>query len=128
MAKAELVAVSGIHETTGYAHAWRVDNLLFISGQVAVNPQDEIVGKGDIRAQAEQAFANLQTVLSAAGLTIRDVVKLTTLCTERSGIPAIREVRQRVFGGHTPASTLMIVAGLASPDLLVEIEAIAAVP
>jgi enamine deaminase RidA (YjgF/YER057c/UK114 family) len=53
---------------------------------------------------------------------------LTTLCTDRAGIPAIREVRQRVFGTHRPASTLMVVARLASPDLLVEIEAVAVIP
>jgi len=95
---------------------------------MTIDPQGELVGKGDMRAQAEQAFANLQAVLAASGATVRDVVKLTTLCTERSGIPALREIRQRVFGTHTPASTLMIVAGLASPDLLVEIEAVAVRP
>jgi enamine deaminase RidA (YjgF/YER057c/UK114 family) len=128
MARPELIPVSGIHQPTNYAHAWRVGNLLLISGQVALNPDGELVGRGDVRAQAEQAFTNLQTVLAAAGATVRDVVKITILCTDRGGVPAIREARARVFGTHTPASTLMVVAGLASPDLLVEIEAVAAIP
>ncbi|MDR7519821.1 MAG: RidA family protein [Armatimonadota bacterium] len=128
MAKAEMVPVSGIHPTRGYAHAWRLGDLLFISGQVALNAQGELVGRGDVRAQAEQVFANLRTILGAVGATLRDVVKLTTLCTDPAGIPAIREVRSREFGDHAPASTLVVVAGLASPDYLLEIEAIAVIP
>ncbi|HEY6104020.1 MAG TPA: RidA family protein [bacterium] len=128
MSGAEMISVGGIHQPTSYAHAWRAGDLLFISGQVALNPQGEVVGKGDMRAQTEQAFANLQAVLRAAGATIANVVKLTTLCTDQAGIPAIREVRQRIFGAHRPASTLMVVAGLASRDLLVEIEAVAVIP
>jgi enamine deaminase RidA (YjgF/YER057c/UK114 family) len=128
MSEAELVSVSGIHSTRGYAHAWRVGNLLFVSGQVALNVEGEVVGRGDMAAQAEQVFANLGTVLGAAGATFRDIVKLTTLCTDAAGIPKIRDARARVLGDHTPASTLMVVAGLASPDYLLEIEAVAVVP
>ncbi len=128
MFKAELVPVSGIHPTRGYAHAWRVGDLLFISGQVAMNAQGELVGRGDIGAQAEQVFANLGTVLGAAGATFRDIIKMTTLCTDAAGIPRIREARTRALGDHTPASTLMVVAGLASPDYLLEIEAVAVIP
>jgi enamine deaminase RidA (YjgF/YER057c/UK114 family) len=127
MSVAELVPVSGIHIPRGYAHAWRVGNLLFISGQVALNVQGEIVGRGDMGAQAEQVFANLGTVLGAVGATFRDIVKMTTLCTDPAGIPKIREARAKALGDHTPASTLMVVAGLASPDFLLEIEAVAVV-
>ncbi len=128
MSNAKLVPVSGIHPTRGYAHAWRAGSLLFISGQVAMNQQDEVVGRGDMGAQAEQVFANLRAVLGAAGATFRDIIKLTTLCTDPAGIPKIREARARALGDHTPASTLMVVAGLASPDYLVEIEAVAVIP
>ena len=128
MSNAQLVPVNGIHPTRGYAHAWRVGNLLFISGQVAMNAQGELVGRGDVGAQADQVFANLRTVLGAVGATFRDVVKLTTLCTDQVGIPKIREARARALGDHTPASTLIVVAGLASPDYLLEIEAVAVIP
>ncbi len=128
MSVAQMVSVSGIHPTRGYAHAWRVGNLLFISGQVAMNAQGELVGRGDTGAQAAQVFTNLRTVLAAAGATFRNIVKLTTLCTDPAGIPAIREARARALGDHTPASTLTVVAGLASPDYLVEIEAVAVIP
>jgi enamine deaminase RidA (YjgF/YER057c/UK114 family) len=128
MAKAQLISVAGTHPTRGYAHAWRAGDLLFISGQVAMNAQGEVVGRGDTGAQAEQVFANLKKVLAAAGATFRDVIKLTILCTDPAGIPAIREARNRALEGHTPASTLMVVAGLASSDYLVEIEAVAVVP
>jgi enamine deaminase RidA (YjgF/YER057c/UK114 family) len=128
MSSAEPVAVAGIHPTRGYAHAWRVGRLLFISGQVAMNAQGELIGRGDMGAQATQIFANLGTVLRAAGATFRDVIKLTILCTDQSRIPEIREARGRALGDHTPTSTLMVVAGLASPDYLVEIEAVAVIP
>jgi enamine deaminase RidA (YjgF/YER057c/UK114 family) len=128
MPRAQLVSVPGAHSTRGYAHAWRAGDLLFISGQVAMNPQGEVVGRGDMGAQAEQVFANLGRVLDAAGAAFRHVIKLTILCTDPAGIPAIREARNRALDGHTPASTLMVVAGLASPDYLVEVEAIAALP
>ena len=128
MSKASVVPVAGIHATRGYSHAWRVGDLLFISGQVALSPEGEIVGRGDMRAQAAQVFANLRAVLGAAGATFRDVIKLTILCTDSGGIPAIREARERALEGHQPASTLLVVAGLASPDYLVEIEAVAVAP
>ena len=97
---------------------------LFISGQVGVHA-DGRVGK-DAREQAEIAWANIQAILASAGMTVRDIVKLTTYSTAPDHLKALREVRERVLAGHKPASTLLIVAGLAQPQWLVEIEAYAA--
>jgi reactive intermediate/imine deaminase len=118
-----------VHPTTGYSHAVRMGDLVFVSGQVATNPAGELVGKGDIRAQTEQVFANLQAVLEAAGSGLDRVGKLTVLVVRLEDRPVIGEIRNRLFApfGYVPASTLAVVASLANPDWLVEIEAVAAI-
>lgn len=120
---------STVHPTTGYSHAVRMGDLVFVSGQVAMTPAGEVVGKGDVRAQTEQVFANLQAVLEATGSGLDRVGKLTVLAMRLEDRPVIGEIRNRLFApfGYLPASTFAVVASLAIPDLLVEIEAVAAV-
>ena len=115
------------NRTLGYSQAVRVGDLLFVSGQVSVNEKGETVGLGDIKAQAEQVFKNLRTVVEAGGSELGLVAKMTVLATSLDYLLAIREARLRVFGpiGRYPASTFMVVAGLAKPEYLVEIEAVA---
>jgi len=79
-------------------------------------------------AQIEQIWRNILGCLAAAGMGPQDLVKVTVLLTRAEDIPVAREIRQRMLQGAEPASTLMIVAGLASPQFLAEIEAIAAAP
>jgi 2-iminobutanoate/2-iminopropanoate deaminase len=116
-----------VHPTTGYSHAVRMGDLIFVSGQVAMTPAGELVGKGDIRAQTEQVFANLKAVLEAAGSGLDRVGKITVLAVRLEDRPVIGEIRNRVFApfGYVPASTFAVVASLANPDWLVEIEAVA---
>lgn len=98
---------------------------LTVSGQVGVTPDGKIAE--GIAAQADQAWKNIVAILKAAGMGLEDVVKVTTFLTSKDYIPAAREVRGRYqVDGYRPASTLLIVAGLAAPDYLVEIEATAA--
>ena len=75
----ELINPSTVHEPTGYSHAARAGNLLYISGQVAVSPDGQVVGKGDIAAQARQVFSNLRAVLKDQGADLGRVFKMTTL-------------------------------------------------
>jgi enamine deaminase RidA (YjgF/YER057c/UK114 family) len=102
-------------------------DLIFVAGQVAIDPEGNLVGKGDIRQQTEQVFRNLEAVLIAAGSNMSKVGKLTVLTTNIEYRSTIHELRSRIFGrvGHFPASTLAVVKSLASPDWLVEIEAVA---
>ena len=79
-------------------------------------------------AQLEQAFANVFAVLQAAGMDKSHLVKLTILLTSSDQVALYRTVRDRLLEGAAVASTLLIVAGLASPDFLVELEAVAAAP
>jgi enamine deaminase RidA (YjgF/YER057c/UK114 family) len=97
---------------------------LHVSGQVGVTPEGKVADGAE--AQIEQAWRNVLSVLEAAGIGPHDLVKVTTLLLDRADLPTARAVRERMLQGAEPASTLMIVAGLASPDWLVEIEAIAA--
>jgi len=97
---------------------------LHISGQVGVTPAGKTLEGAD--AQIEQAWRNLLAVLEAAGMGPRDLVKVTIFLLDRAHLQISREIRDRMLQGAAPASTLLIVNGLASPDWLVEIEAIAA--
>ncbi|QDU31955.1 Enamine/imine deaminase [Anatilimnocola aggregata] len=104
---------------------------IYISGQVAVDAQGQVVGKGDMRAQAEQAFRNVQIALTAAGATFADVVKtsLFVVGLKPEHVPAIREVRARYVSATTPpTSTLVGVSALVGTEWLIEIEAVAVLP
>jgi 2-iminobutanoate/2-iminopropanoate deaminase len=105
-----------------------VGNLIFVSGQVARNAAGETVGKGDIRAQTRQTLENVKAVLEAAGATMDDIVKVTVFVTDVSHLTAIHEVRAEYFKRDYPASTLVEVKSLVSPELMIEIEAIAVTP
>lgn len=116
-----------------YSQAILVESgkLLFVSGQVSVNAQGEIVGKGDLRAQTKQVFENLKTVLAASGATFEQVVKLTyfVVSSHKDGIGVVREVRTSYLPTTTPpASTFLYVEGLYDPNILIEIEAVAVLP
>jgi 2-iminobutanoate/2-iminopropanoate deaminase len=100
--------------------------LIFVSGQVARNAAGETVGQGDIRAQTRQALENVKAVLEAAGATMDDIVKVTVFVTDVRHLAAIHEVRAEYFRQDYPASTLVEVKSLVSPELMIEIEAIAA--
>jgi 2-iminobutanoate/2-iminopropanoate deaminase len=115
---------------TGYTHIVEVTGpvkTIYISGQIAFDKDGNVVGAGDMKAQADQVFKNLEAALAAAGATFADVVKMNTYVTDMEKAPAVREVRARYFGETTPASTLVQVARLARPELMLEIEVIAAV-
>lgn len=109
---------------TRYSHAALVSGphrRLVISGQVGQAPDGSVPADG--AAQIAQAYANLQAVLAGHGMGIADVVKTTAFLTDRALIPAYRAARDALFATHAPASTLLVVAGLADPRWLVEIEA-----
>jgi reactive intermediate/imine deaminase len=119
-----------LSKPTGYTHIVEVSGaakMVYISGQIAFDAQGNVVGAGDMKAQAEQVFKNLDAALTAAGAKFSDIVKMNTYITDMDKAPAVREVRARYFGDTTPASTFVKVAGLVRPDLMLEIEVIAAV-
>ena len=102
--------------------------IVFISGQVALDANNEVVGKGDLRAQVVQTFENLKGALAAVGATFDDVLKTNTYIVNYTPdmIGVVREVRSRYLPQEKPpASTLIGVQALVLEDLLIEIEAFA---
>ena len=116
-----------------YTHAVSAEGpgrLVYVSGQVSWDATGNVVGKGDMRAQSEQVFGNVTAALKAAGAGWDDVIKMNGymvgMNTER--VTAYREVRQRFLReGALPASTLVGVERLVHPDLLLEVEVVAAI-
>jgi 2-iminobutanoate/2-iminopropanoate deaminase len=100
-------------------------HLIFVSGQVARNAAGETVGRGDIKAQTRHTLENGRAVLEAAHATMDDVVQVTVFVTDVSQFKQIHEVHVEYFTHDYPASTLVEVKSLASPDLMIDIEAIA---
>lgn len=109
----------------GYSHLVRTGNTIYVAGQVSRDRLGNVVGPADARAQAEQVFWNLQAALSSEGATLRDIVKLNTYVVGAENVEAVRQVRAKHLTTDLPASTLVVVAALARPEFLVEIEAVA---
>lgn len=115
---------------TGYTHIVEVTGparTIYISGQIAFDKDGNVVGAGDMKAQAEQVFKNLQAALAASGAKFADIVKMNSYITDMSKVQAVRDVRSRYFAETSPASTFVQVAGLVRPELLLEIEVVAVV-
>jgi len=102
---------------------------IYIGGQDAVDASGTIIGKGDIKQQTEQVFNNLQAALKAVGAKLDHVIKWNVYVVHGQPLHPAFEVFQRVWGRrpNPPAITMMFVSGLANPDFLVEMDAIAVV-
>lgn len=103
---------------------------VYIGGQDAIDASGAIVGKGDIGAQTEQVLRNIQAALAAAGAGLEHVIKWNVYIVQGQSLQAGFAAFQRAWGRrpNPPAITGMFVAGLANPDYLVEIDAVAVVP
>lgn len=123
------IATPAAKPVANYKMATRLDagRLVYISGQVAWDANGNLVGQGDIQAQARQVFQNLRHVLQAAGGDLQHLMKITTYLTKFEDFPAVAQVRSQVFSGELPASTLIVVKSLFHPDFLIEVEGIAAI-
>jgi reactive intermediate/imine deaminase len=109
------------------ALGYRVGDLVVISGQAAIDESGAVVGVGDFDAQAAQVFANLKSVLEAAGSGMDKIVKVNIYLTDMSHFPKIVELRAKYFKQPWPADTIVGVTALALPELMIEIEATALV-
>ena len=112
-----------------FPHAVAVEGkrIVFLSGQLAWDVNGATVGKGDMRAQLRQVGENLKAALEEAGGTLSDIVKITTFVTDMDQFFTCIDIRDEYFGPGWPASTTVEVPRLAHPDMLIEVEAIAAV-
>ena len=111
-----------------YSHGAEVEagsTLLFMAGQVGrALPDGEILP--DFESQIRQTFANIEAVLDGASMDLTNLVKMTTYITDRKNLEAMREIRREILGDHKPAHTLVIAAGLAFEEYLIEVDCIAA--
>ncbi|HUR95696.1 MAG TPA: RidA family protein [Gemmatimonadales bacterium] len=125
--EARFINPAGLVRPTGYTHVV-VDadgRTAYIAGQVAFDSAGQVVGAGDFAAQAERVFGNMHIALTSVGATFQDILKTTTYVTDLKNLPALREARGRYLSAaHPPANTMVPVATLARPELLLEIEAV----
>jgi enamine deaminase RidA (YjgF/YER057c/UK114 family) len=115
---------------SNYSHvvtAEGAQKLVFCAGQVAADITGKVLPPTDFEAQAKMVMENLTNALAAGGATLADVTKITVYIVNPHDVPKARAVAQKYFAGIPPSSTLCILRGLANPDFLLEIEAIAAV-
>jgi enamine deaminase RidA (YjgF/YER057c/UK114 family) len=114
----------------GYSHVVEVrgGRTLYISGQLALDKDGNLVGRDDFRAQVKQVFENLKVRLEEGGASFKDVVKLNYYLTDASGVQAVRDIRNNYINTENPpASTLVVVKQLVHEEYLLEVEAIAVV-
>lgn len=113
-----------------YSHVVTVEaakKLVFCAGQVAADVSGTVLPPDDFDAQAKLVMQNLQNALAAGGATLAHVTKITIYIVNPHDVPKARGVLQTYFKDNPPGSTLCILRGLANPNFLLEIEAIAAV-
>jgi 2-iminobutanoate/2-iminopropanoate deaminase len=123
----QIVQPEGVHRNPSYVHAVRAGNTLYLAGQVGRGPDGKPVGP-DAAAQARQVYANIGRILAAAGADWTDVVKVTTYLVDRADTDAVSAVRFQHFGDYRPPHTALIIAGLGSPELRVEVDIVAVLP
>lgn len=115
--------------TGAFSNAYKVDvgnaEIIYTAGHLAMDADGNIVGGEDAARQAEYIYGLLERILNAAGATLDDVVKTTGFITDIRDYPAINAVRNKVFAGREPASTIVEVSKLVHPAAKVEIEAVA---
>jgi len=133
LAQTEFINPKGLAAPHGYTHVitTKPGKMVFISGQVAMDAQGHLVGKGDLRAQTKQVFENLKTALAASGATFDDVVKITWYVKGYNPqlLPILRDVRDEYVKKEAPpTSTLVGVTSLFQDDYLLEVDAVAVIP
>lgn len=117
-----------VARAASYEHVAVAGGFAFVAGQVARAPDGTWVGIGDAGAQAGQVYRNIGAILSHIGATPADVVKINTILVDRADSPAVTAERLKFFGDHRPPHTGIIIAGLGSPEVKVEVEVIVKLP
>ena len=118
----------GVSVNPALSPGMRVGEFLFVSGHVSQDASGTVVGVGDCEAQTRQVFSNIRAVVTTAGATMEDVVKITCFLTDVANFPAYSKVRSEIFPKDPPASSSVVVAGLVNKDYLVEVEAVVRLP
>jgi reactive intermediate/imine deaminase len=130
MAHEKAARIAGTEKVAGtdgtWAQATRKGNLIFISGQVPLDSKGNLVGENDFSAQAKQALDNLVAMLEASGGRMEDLMMITVFLRHMSDRPTFAKIRDAYFRQNPPASTVVEIGRLFMDEILVEINAIAA--
>ena len=129
----QFINPSTLSSPKGYSHAAVIDlgtcTMIIMSGQVPLDSAGNLIGKGDFALQAEQVFTNIKKLVTAAGGSMDNVVKLNYFVLDMGQLQALRSIRDKfVTVQHPPASTLVRVSKLFRDDVLLEVEATAIIP
>ncbi|MCZ6535059.1 MAG: RidA family protein [Chloroflexi bacterium] len=122
----ERINPSNLAQPRGYTHVVKAGNTVYIAGQVGRRSDGTLAGS-DIGSQTDQVFKNLGAALASVGAGFENVTKITVFLTHREDIPGFRTARDKHVTGEPPASTLVLISGLAEPEFRVEVEATAVI-
>ena len=126
--KKETINPEGLSRRPFYSHVVKAGDTVYIAGQVSRDKDGNVIGIGDFRAQAEKVYQNIGIALKAGGSSLGNVLSATAYVTSIDYIPILIEVHTKYFGAEQqPALASIVVKSLASPDFLVEIQAVAVV-
>jgi enamine deaminase RidA (YjgF/YER057c/UK114 family) len=123
----EIINPKNVHWPIGYSHIAKIGDTVHVSGQLPLNQEGKIVGKGDMTLQTEKTYENLKKCLESVGATINDIVMLRVFVTDLEEFQKTGEVRKKYFGKYRPATTGLEISRLYFDDAMIEVEATAVI-
>lgn len=123
----EVINPKNVHWPLGYSHIVKIGDTVHISGQLPLDQEGNIVGKGDMAVQTEKAYENLKKCLESVGATMHDIVMLRIFVTDLEEFDKTRDARKKYFGKYRPATTGLEISRLYFPDAMIEVDATAVI-